>query len=152
MRNMTVRRGVVAGLGAVAGALAAAAFVSTAPIASADDGSDANSVDYAGLASPAATYPELTFTNEFTLYSGNSYTEYYTDYTGTGMPTTTTDTYTLSSGDTEYGSADTFGSDYYTTATTGDYYNSGYDLADFTGAGGTVSDYFEPFTSTFGTF
>jgi hypothetical protein len=151
MRNMTARRGVVAGFGAAAGALAAAAFMSTAPIASADDGSDANSVDYAALSAPAATYPLFTFDNSFYVGEGNTLEEYTTTYTGTGMPTTVENTITEPTGTTVYGAYDSFSDDYYTAATTGYDYSTGYDLLDYTSATG-VSDYFEPVLTTFGSF
>lgn len=152
MRNVTLRRGVVAGLGAAAGALAAAAFVSTAPIAGADDGSSgAGSVDYAGLASPAATFPELTYENIYVDYTGTSGTEYITTFTGTGMPTTVTDPLTLAAGTTEYGSYDSFSGEYLTTATTG------YNFSDlFEGIFGSNAagpfDTFEPLMSSFSAF
>jgi hypothetical protein len=151
MRNMTVRRGVVAGLGAAAGALAAAAFVSTAPIASADGGSDANSIDYVGLASPAATFPELEYTNYFDVYNGNTETIYETTYDGTGTPVTTTTTEALAAGDTGYGSADSFSSEYLTSATAGYDFSSQYDAFDISSAT-TTSDYFIPIYDVFSSF
>jgi hypothetical protein len=151
MRNKTVRRSVVAGLGAAAGALAAAAFVSTAPIADADDGSGANSVDYAGLAAPAATYPLLEYTGQYDIYLGNTEYEYSTDYTGSGMPTTTETTVNLGSGITEYGTASSYSGDYATSATTGYDFSGGSELIDGTSASGSF-DYFEPFLSTFSSF
>jgi hypothetical protein len=50
-----------------------------------------------------------------------------------------------------YGSSDTFTSDYFTSATTGYDYSTGYDVTDLTTATGST-DIFEPLLSTFGSF
>jgi hypothetical protein len=153
MRNMTVRRGVVAGLGAAAGALAAAAFVSTAPIASADPTTDAtNSIDYTALAAPAVTYPDFTYSNTFDLYNGtNSYEQYVTTYDGTGSPTTVMTAETLPVGETGSGYTDSFADFYNTSATAGTEFSGMSDALDITSATGT-SDYFIPLYDVFSSF
>lgn len=147
MINVTVRRSVVASLGAAAGALAAAAFVSTAPIATADD----NGIDWSSLASPApaVTYPEVGYTNDFFVYSGSTETEYVTKYDGTGLPMTTKEPTTdLPTGTTEYGTTDSYTFEDLTSATAGYEDQGGYALADVTTATGTT-DYVEPFINIF---
>jgi hypothetical protein len=153
MSSMTVRRGVVASLGGAAGALAAAAFVSSAPIASADDGNNSG-LDVANAAAnsaPAVTFPELTYENTFTVYDGSTETEYITDYTGSGSPTTTTDVIPLAAGDTAYGSSDSYSWDYFTSASAGYDGSGGYELYDLSTAAG-MSDVFLPFDSVFSSF
>ena len=99
MSSMTVRRGVVVGLGAAAGALGAAAFVSSAPIASAD-----NTDFLLPLPAPAVPAADTYTYNDITeIGEGNKTVEYDTVYTGSGMPTTTTTTDVLPVGDTDYG-------------------------------------------------
>jgi hypothetical protein len=150
MSDMTVRRGVVAGLGAAAGALAAAAFLSNAPIAGADNG---NGIDWGSLASPApvVTFPELTYTDTVDVYSGTSGEEYITTYDGSGSPVTTMDPLTVPTGDTEYGVTGSYEIEYLTSATAGYEDQAAYALADLTTATG-VQDYFEPLVNVFSSF
>jgi hypothetical protein len=115
MSSMIVRRGVVVGLGAAAGALAAAALLNTAPIASADD------TDFV-LPLPAPAVTDLyTYSDETIIGEGSQTVTYDTVYTGSGTPTTTTTTDVLPTGTTEYGyenidtSTLTLGADSWTT-------------------------------------
>src|SRR5690242_6705660 len=104
----------------MAGTLAVAALLGTAPIASAD--SNGNEIDWATLASPAATFPELTYTNIYSLALGNTVDTWTTQFTGSGMPTTVMTTSTLGAGTTEFGSSDSFSSDLLTSVGHGDAY------------------------------
>ncbi|HME75985.1 MAG TPA: hypothetical protein VKI00_10115 [Mycobacterium sp.] len=108
MSSMTFRHGIAAGLGAAAGALAAAAFVSTAPIASADDTDfllplPAASVDAFAL---PALVPTNEYTSEFTIGEGSTEVTYDTTWDGSGLPTTTTTTETLPTGEEAFGFGD----------------------------------------------
>lgn len=150
MSSSTVRKGAIAALGAAAGSLAVAAFVGTAPTASADN--NGNTIDYTALAAPAVTYPDFTYTNEFEVFNGtNSYDVYTTTYDGTGSPTTTMAVETLPSGEVGYGSADTFSSAYDTSATAGYDFTSSYDLYDIVSSTGST-DYFVPLYDVFSSF
>jgi len=136
------------GVGA-AGTLAVAALLGTAPIASADN--NGNEIDWSTLASPAATFPELTYSNTFTLGLGSTTDTWTTIFTGSGLPTTTEVTTTLPTGVTEFGSSDSFSSELLTSATHGDLYTTAYTFLDIM-TGGTTQDYFTPLTSFFETF
>src|SRR6185437_12285721 len=140
---------IVTGLGAAAGALAVAAVLGTAPVATADN--NGNDIDWSTLASPAATFPELTYTNVYTLGLGNTVDTWTTVFTGTGLPTTTEVTATLPTGVTEFGSADTFSSELLTSALHGDAYTTAYQLLE-TMSAGVTTDTFLPLESVFQTF
>lgn len=149
MSSVIFTRGVVAALGAAAGTFAFAALLGSAPIANADN--NGNEIDWSTLASPAATFPELTYTNEYTLALGNTVDEWTTIYTGSGLPTTTEVMTTLPTGETEFGSADSFVSELLTSATHGFTDQSIFDTLVLTMAGGTT-DYFLPLESVFSSF
>jgi hypothetical protein len=149
MSSVIFTRGVVAGLGAAAGAFAVAALLGTAPIANADN--NGNEIDWATLASPAATFPELTYTNVYTLALGSTVDTWTTTFTGTGLPTTVETTATLPTGSTEFGSVDQFTSDFLTSATHGDQLVSAFESL-VTTSGGTTQDFFLPLESVFSTF
>jgi hypothetical protein len=149
MSSVIFTRGVAAGLGAAAGTFAVAALLATAPIASADN--NGNEIDWATLASPAATFPQLTYTNEFELFLGNSVDTWTTTFTGTGLPTTTEVTAALPVGETEWGSLDQFSSELLTSATHGDQYVTAYETLVQT-VGGVTTDTFLPLESVFSTF
>jgi hypothetical protein len=149
MSSVIFTRGVVAGLGAAAGSFAVAALLGAAPIANADN--SGNTIDWAALASPAASFPELTYENTFSLALGNTVDTWTTIYTGTGLPTTTEATTTLPTGTTEFGSADSFSSDLLTSATHGFAEQTGYTLLDSM-SGGVTTDYFTPLSSIFESF
>ena len=149
MSSVLFTGGVVTGLGAAAGTLAVAALLGTAPIAGADN--TGNEIDWSTLASPAATFPELTYTNAFTLGLGNTQDTWTTIYTGSGLPTTTEVTTTLPTGTTEFGSVDTFTGELMTSATHGDLYSTVYETLDVMSPTGSV-DYFLPLESVFQTF
>jgi hypothetical protein len=142
-------RGIVTGLGAAAGTLAVAALLGTAPIASADN--NGSEIDWSTLASPAATFPELTYTNVYELALGNTMDTWTTVFTGTGLPTTTEVTTTLPTGETEFGSLDQFVSDFLTSATHGVADQSIYEAFVST-AGGVTTDTFLPLESVFSSF
>lgn len=123
MSNMTVRRGALAALGAAAGALATAAFVSSTPIASADDNDFAlPALADVGLPAPAVPTDSFTYTDETIIGEGSQTVTYETVFNGTGTPVTTTTTDVLPAGDTDYGystidtSTLTLGADTWTTA------------------------------------
>src|SRR5690242_12593937 len=149
MSSVLYTRGVVAGLGAAAGTFAVAALLGTAPIANADN--NGNEIDWATLASPAATFPELTYTNVYQLALGNTVDTWTTTFTGTGLPTTVETTQTLATGTTEFGSADSFSSELLTSAAHGDLYSTSYALLDIM-SGAQTQDIFEPLVSVFQTF
>jgi hypothetical protein len=88
MSSTIVRRSVVAGLGAAVGALAAAALMTTAPIASADD-----------------------FDNDFTIGLGSSDYGWETTWDGTGLPVTTEFTESNAPGE-EFGFSDSSTGDF----------------------------------------
>jgi hypothetical protein len=90
MSSTIVRHGVLAGLGAAAGALAAAALMTTAPIASAtpDD-----------------------FTNDFSIFLGTTEDNFETTWDGTGLPVTV-ETTTPEIGAEEFGFEDGSESDF----------------------------------------
>jgi hypothetical protein len=90
MGSTIVRHGVLAGLGAAAGTLVAAALMTTAPIASADS-------------------PD--FTNEFTIFLGTTEDTFETTWHGTGLPVTV-ETTTPASGSEEFGFEDGSESDF----------------------------------------
>ena len=149
MSGVIFTREIVTGLGAAAGALAVAAVLGTAPVATADN--NGNDIDWSTLASPAATFPELTYTNVYTLGLGNTVDTWTTVFTGTGLPTTTEVTATLPTGVTEFGSSEAFSSELLTSATHGDIYTTGYTFLDIM-TGGVTQDFFTPLTSFFQTF
>jgi len=150
MSSLPVRKGAIAVLGAAAGALAAAAFVGTAPIASAD-GNDGNTIDYAALPAPAVTYPDFTYTNEFTLGLGSTEDTWTTTYDGSGLPTTVESTITEPTGTTVYGSEDSFLTEYLTSATAGWEDQGGFAAIDTLSSSGST-DVFEPLVSIFSSF
>jgi hypothetical protein len=84
MSSTIVRHGVLAGLGAAAGALVAAALMSTAPIASATPDYDSS----------------------FTIGLGGSEDTFSTTWDGTGLPVTTETTATLPTGEEAFGFSD----------------------------------------------
>jgi hypothetical protein len=149
MSGVIFTRGIVAGLGAAAGTLAVAALLGTAPIATADN--NGNEIDWSTLASPAATFPELTYTNVYSLDLGSTVDTWTTTFTGSGLPTTVETTTTLPSGITEFGSVDSFSSELLTSASHGDLYTTGYTLLDIM-SGGLTTESFIPLTSLFESF
>jgi hypothetical protein len=149
MSSVIFTRGIVTGLGAAAGTLAVAALLGTAPIASADN--NGSEIDWSTLASPAATFPELTYTNEFELALGNTVDEWTTTFTGSGLPTTTEVTTTLPTGTTEFGSVDQFTSEFLTSASHGVSDTAAYE-AITTISGGVTTDTFLPLESVFASF
>jgi hypothetical protein len=86
MSSLTVRKGIVAGLGAAAGALAAAALFTTAPIASA--------------------VPTDEYSNVFSIGEGGTVVTYETTWDGTGLPDTKMSTETLPTGTEAFGFQD----------------------------------------------
>lgn len=149
MSSVIFTRGVVAGLGAAAGTFAVAALLGTAPIANADN--TGNEIDWATLASPAATFPELTYTNIYTLALGNTVDTWTTSFNGSGLPVTTETMSTLPAGTTEFGSVDQFTSELLTSASHGDQLISAFESL-VTTTGGVTSDTFLPLESIFTTF
>jgi hypothetical protein len=123
MRSVAVHKEIVVGLGAAAGALAAAALFTTAPIASA--------------------IPENEYTNEFTIGEGGSTVTYETTWDGTGLPTTTTTTDTLPTGTEAFGFQDE-SSSFFTIGTTS--FNAEFDavLFDTTSAAGSQFEFVSP--------
>jgi hypothetical protein len=140
MSSTTVRRGVVASLGAAAGALAAAAFVSTAPIASAD-GND-STLPAAGVDGGAlpALDPTTEYTNELTIGEGNTEVTYETTWDGSGLPMTTTTTETLPTGEEAFGFSDESSSTF-TIGTTS--YETAFESVLFDTTGGVGGNEFE---------
>jgi hypothetical protein len=149
MSSVIFTRGVVTGLGAAAGSLAVAALLGSAPIASADN--NGSEIDWSTLASPAATFPELTYTNQFELALGNTVDTWTTTFTGSGLPTTTELTTTLPTGTTQFGSVDSFSGDFLTSATHGVADTTIYEALT-TISGGSTQDVFLPLESIFTSF
>ena len=149
MSGVIFTRGIVTGLGVAAGTLAVAALLGTAPIATADN--NGNEIDWATLASPAATFPELTYNNTFTLALGSTVDTWSTTFTGSGLPTTVETMTTLPVGTTEFGSEDILQGDLLTSASHGDAFSTLYEALT-TMTGGVTSESFIPFESALTTF
>jgi len=102
MSSITVRHGVAVGLGATAGAFAAAALFTTAPIASADD------TDFAY----PALVPDDEITNTLTIGEGGTKVVYTTTYDFAGLPTTAENIETNPVGTETFGFGDANVTDY----------------------------------------
>lgn len=108
MRTIVVRRGVLVSLGVATGTLAAAALMTTAPTASADDNPN---VGGGGDIAVPALVPSDEYANEFTIGVGNAEDTFTTTWDFTGLPTTTESTTTLPTGYEAFGFTDSNATD-----------------------------------------